>query len=68
MTELEYELMKSLEELNLKYIDLQNSKEMRVGRNVLSIKNAIKKAHLSDISLILKKRRGQKRHHKNGIR
>lgn len=60
MTELEYELMKSLEELNLKYIDLQNSKEMRVGRNVLSIKNAIKKAHLSDISLILKKRRGQK--------
>ena len=42
MTELEYELMKSLEELNLKYIDLQNSKEMRVGRNVLSIKNAIK--------------------------
>lgn len=60
MTKLEYELMKSLEELNLKYIDLQNSKEMRVGRNVLSIKNAIKKAHLSDISLILKKRRGQK--------
>ena len=52
MTKLEYELMKSLEELNLKYIDLQNSKEMRVGRNVLSIKNAIKKAHLSDISLI----------------
>lgn len=47
--------MKSLEELNLKYIDLQNSKEMRVGRNVLSIKNAIKKAQLSDISLILKK-------------
>ena len=61
MTELEHELMKSLEELNLKYIDLQNSKEMRVGRNVLSIKNAIKKARLSDISLILKKRRGQKK-------
>lgn len=55
MTELEHKLMKSLEELNLKYIDLQNSKEMRVGRNVLSIKNAIKKAQLSDISLILKK-------------
>ena len=55
MTELEHKLMKSLEELNLKYIDLQNSKEMRVGRNIIYIKNAIKKAQLSDISLILKK-------------
>lgn len=60
MTGLEYKLMKSLEELNLKYIDLQNSKQMRVGRNVLSIKNAIKKLSFSEIILILKKRRGQK--------
>lgn len=61
MTNLEYKLMQSLEELNLRYIDLQNSKEIRVGKNVLLLKRALKKAHFSDIALIFKKRRGNKK-------
>lgn len=60
MTELEFKLMQSLEEVNLRYIDLQSSKEMRIGKNVLAIKQAIKRAHFSDILLIFKKRCGQK--------
>lgn len=60
MTELEHKLMESLEELNLRYIELQNSKEMRVGKNVIAIKKAISSGKLSKILLILKKRHGQK--------
>lgn len=60
MTELEYKLMQSLEELNLRYIELQNCKEMRVGKNVIAIKKAIIGGKLSELLLILKKRHGQK--------
>lgn len=60
MTELEHKLMESLEELNLRYIKLQNSKEMRVGKNLIAIKKAISSGKFSKILLILKKRYGQK--------
>lgn len=61
MTELEKRLMSSLEELNLKYIDLQNSKERRTGKNLLSILRDLKRGKLSGISLMMKKRRGQRK-------
>lgn len=60
MTKLEFKLMQALEELNLRYINLQNSKEMRVGKNIISIKKNINKARFSDILLLFKKKHGQK--------
>lgn len=60
MTELEYKLMQSLENLNLKYIELQNCKEMRIGKNAITIIEAIKHKKFSEIFLILKKRHGEK--------
>lgn len=61
MRELENDLMESLENLNLKYIDLLNSKELRVGKNISSIKKSIRERKLSKFFSLIRKKYYQRK-------
>lgn len=61
MSNLENDLMTSLEDLNIKYINLLNSKEVRIGKNLLSIKESIINMKLSNILTLIRKKYNQKK-------